>query len=83
MVLFYFILQASHAIDLVSVINFLPTLFNQLFNLLSFTSCTNIACNIIRLLVHIVDSIQESGQCDSLNIYIKVLGINLYKLYFI
>ncbi|KAF0694589.1 dedicator of cytokinesis protein 9 isoform X1, partial [Aphis craccivora] len=62
---------ASHAIDLVSVINFLPTLFNQLFNLLAFTSCANIASNIIRLLVHIVDSIQESGRCDILNIYIK------------
>ncbi|XP_026816048.1 dedicator of cytokinesis protein 9 isoform X1 [Rhopalosiphum maidis] len=65
------ILKASHAIDLISVINFLPTLFNQLFNLLAFTSCTNIASNIIRLLVHIVDSIQESGRCDTLNIYIK------------
>lgn len=64
--------QASHAIDLISVINFLPTLFNQLFNLLALTSCASIASNIIRLLVHMVDSIQESGRCDSLNIYIKV-----------
>ncbi|VVC41311.1 Hypothetical protein CINCED_3A009340 [Cinara cedri] len=65
------ILKASHAIDLISVINFFPTLFNQLFNLLAFTNCTNIAVNIIRLLIHIVDSIQEFGHSDTLNIYIK------------
>lgn len=64
--------QASHAIDLISVINFFPTLFNQLFNILAYTNCTNIAVNIIRLLIHIVDSIQESGHSDTLNIYIKV-----------
>ncbi|XP_050528941.1 dedicator of cytokinesis protein 9 isoform X2 [Daktulosphaira vitifoliae] len=65
------ILKASHAIHLTTVINFLPTLLNQLFNLLSLTTSNDIAINIIRLLVHLVDSIQESGRCEALNIYIK------------
>ncbi|XP_050434883.1 dedicator of cytokinesis protein 9 isoform X2 [Adelges cooleyi] len=65
------ILKASHAIHLTSVINFLPTLLNQLFSLLAVTACKDIAVNIIRLLVHLVDSVRESGQCDALNIYIK------------
>lgn len=65
--------QASHAIDLTTVINFLPTLLNQLFNLLTLTTSKDIAVNIIRLLVHLVDSIQESGRCEALNIYIKVI----------
>jgi len=42
--------------------------------MLTFTSSNSIASNIIRLLVHIVDSVQESGQSDILNIYIKVFN---------
>lgn len=66
------ILKAAHAMDMRSVINFLPTLIDQLFVLLITSSCDEISCNIIRLLINLIHMVAEEGQRKELILsYVK------------
>lgn len=66
------ILKAAHAIQVKSVITFLPTILNQLFTLLVNTNSEEIALNVIRLLINLIHTVaEEAGRKDLLNSYVK------------
>lgn len=66
------ILKAAHAIQVSSVITFLPTIFNQLFTLLVNNNNEEISLNVIRLLVNLIHMIaDEAGRKDLLTSYVK------------
>lgn len=58
--------------DMRSVINFLPTLIDQLFVLLITSTCDEISCNIIRLLINLIHMVAEEAQRKELILsYVK------------
>lgn len=66
------ILKAAHAIQVKSVITFLPTILNHLFTLLVNTTSEDIALNVIRLLIHLIHTVaEEAGRKELLNSYVK------------
>lgn len=65
------ILKALHAIQLTTLITFLPTLLNQLFALLTSTSSDEIGLNVIRVLINLVNMIHEAGRKEILLTYVK------------
>lgn len=66
------ILKAAHAIQIKSVITFLPTILNQLFTLLVNTNSEDIALNVIRLLINLIHTVaEEAGRKELLNSYVK------------
>ncbi|XP_034471670.1 dedicator of cytokinesis protein 9 isoform X1 [Drosophila innubila] len=66
------ILKAAHAIDMRSLINFLPTLLNELFTLLVHTQSEEIGLNVIRLLTNIIHLISdEANRTELLSAYVK------------
>lgn len=66
------ILKAAHAIQVSSVITFLPTILNQLFTLLVNTNNEDIGQNVIRLLVNLIHMVaDEAGRKDLLAVYVK------------
>lgn len=56
------ILKAAHAINMSSIITFLPTILNQLFILLVETCNEDVGLNIIRLLVNLIHTVSEEAQ---------------------
>jgi hypothetical protein len=66
-------LQAAHAIQLATVITFLPSLLNHLFTLLVVTSSEEIGLNVIRVLIHIIHMVHEAGRKETLQAYVKVI----------
>uniref|UniRef100_A0A1I8PPX3 Dedicator of cytokinesis protein 9 n=1 Tax=Stomoxys calcitrans TaxID=35570 RepID=A0A1I8PPX3_STOCA len=65
------ILKAAHAIDITSLINFLPTLLNELFTLLVHTHSEEVGLNVIRLLINIIHMItEEAGRKELLTSYV-------------
>lgn len=74
------ILKASHAIDITTLINFLPTILNELFTLLVHTHSEEVGMNIIRLLINIIHMItEEAGRKELLSSYVKYV---FYAPYF-
>lgn len=69
------ILKALHAIQLTTLITFLPTLLNQLFTLLVATTSEEIGLNIIRVLINLVNMIYEAGRKDILQAYVKYVFV--------
>lgn len=66
------ILKAAHAIQVTSVITFLPTILNQLFTLLVNTTSEEIGMNVIRLLVNLIHMVaDEAGRKELLSSYVK------------
>lgn len=66
------ILKAAHAMQVTSVITFLPTLLNQLFQLLVHTTSDEIGLNVIRLLVNLIHMVaDEAGRKELLAAYVK------------
>ncbi|XP_055302716.1 dedicator of cytokinesis protein 9 isoform X2 [Sitodiplosis mosellana] len=66
------ILKAAHAIQVKSVITFLPTILNQLFTLLVNTTSEDIALNVIRLLINLIHTVaEEAGRKELINSYVK------------
>lgn len=70
------ILKALHAIQLTTLITFLPTLLNQLFTLLVVTNSEEIGLNIIRVLINLVHMICESSRKEILHTYIKFVFVS-------
>ena len=66
------ILKAAHAVQLVTVITFLPTILNQLFTLLTCTTNEEVGLYIIRVLIHFINMVHEAGRKEILQAYIKV-----------
>lgn len=66
------ILKAAHAIQVKSVITFLPTILNQLFTLLVNTNSEPIGLNVIRLLVNLIHTVvEEAERKELLQSYVK------------
>ncbi|XP_017854230.1 dedicator of cytokinesis protein 9 isoform X11 [Drosophila busckii] len=66
------ILKATHAIDMRSLINYLPTLLNELFTLLVHTQSEEIGLNVIRLLTNIIHLISDQAKrAELLQAYVK------------
>uniref|UniRef100_A0A8D9FDQ4 Dedicator of cytokinesis protein 9 n=1 Tax=Cacopsylla melanoneura TaxID=428564 RepID=A0A8D9FDQ4_9HEMI len=67
------ILKAAHAIQLSSVVQFLPTILNHVFRMLVrvSTASQDLSINIIRLLVHLVYLLHDAGRTDALATYAK------------
>lgn len=70
------ILKAAHAVQLVTVITFLPTILNQLFTLLTCTTNEEVGWYIIRVLIHFINMVHEAGRKETLQAYIKVNIVN-------
>lgn len=65
------IIKALHAIQLPTLITFLPTLLNQLLTLLVSVSNDDIGLNIIRVLINLVNMIFEANRKEVLQTYVK------------
>ncbi|XP_059484145.1 dedicator of cytokinesis protein 9 isoform X2 [Neocloeon triangulifer] len=66
------VLKAGHAIHISTLLNFLPTILNLLFNLLA--KCGNVGTvgiDTMRLLLHIVTQTKDAGRHDALVAYVK------------
>jgi hypothetical protein len=66
------ILKAAHAMQLVTIITFLPTILNQLFTLLTCNVSDEVGQHTVRLLIHIINMIHEAGRQEILLAYVKV-----------
>ncbi|XP_052757821.1 dedicator of cytokinesis protein 9 isoform X1 [Galleria mellonella] len=66
-------LKAAHAIRLSSLIAFLPTILNQLFELMTFEKnyTQDMGYQIVKLIVHFVHMIHDYGRKDLLDSYVK------------
>ncbi|XP_006571706.1 dedicator of cytokinesis protein 9 isoform X1 [Apis mellifera] len=69
------ILKAAHAVQLVTVITFLPTILNQLFTLLISTTNEEVGLYIIRVLIHFINMVHEAGRKETLQAYIKFVFV--------
>lgn len=66
------VLKAAHAIHISAVINFLPTIFDQLFVLLVTSTHEDVSCNIIRLLINLIHVVaEEAGRKELMLTYVK------------
>lgn len=65
-------MQALHAVDATTMIQFLPTLLNQLLRLLMSSGNEEVAVNAIRVLVHVIHELTFAGKEDALQTYVKV-----------
>ncbi|XP_071525241.1 dedicator of cytokinesis protein 9 [Panulirus ornatus] len=63
-------LKALHALEVGTIVAFLPTLINQLLAVL-LNSGPDVATNVSRVMVHIIDQVYEAGREDILHSYIK------------
>ncbi|XP_012262836.2 dedicator of cytokinesis protein 9 isoform X6 [Athalia rosae] len=73
------ILKAAHAIQMVTAITFLPTILNQLFTLLIFTTNEDVGSYIIRVLIHIINMVHEAGRKETLQAYVKFVFVSPSK----
>lgn len=66
------IIKALHAVQLTTLITFLPTLLNQLLVLLLATHNHNdIGLNIVRVLINLVNMLYEANRKEVLDVYVK------------
>ncbi|XP_059143598.1 dedicator of cytokinesis protein 9-like isoform X5 [Physella acuta] len=61
------------AVEVSTYVQFLPTLLNQLFQLLSKTASEDIAVNSVRVLIHVVSGVYDALKHESLEKYVKYL----------
>ncbi|XP_032886818.1 LOW QUALITY PROTEIN: dedicator of cytokinesis protein 11-like [Amblyraja radiata] len=64
-------LKCLHAMEMCVMVNFLPTILNQLLQILSRTSQSEVAVNSIRVMIHMVSKCHEEGLDHLLRSYIK------------
>uniref|UniRef100_A0A8B9JVS7 Dedicator of cytokinesis 9 n=1 Tax=Astyanax mexicanus TaxID=7994 RepID=A0A8B9JVS7_ASTMX len=65
-------LKSLHAMEAHVMINFLPTVLNQLFRVLTSAAQDDVAVNVTRVMVHIVAQCHEEGLEHYLRSYVKV-----------
>lgn len=70
------VLKALHAIQLTTLITFLPTLLNQLLALLVATNSDEIGLNIIRVLINLVNMVHDAGRKEILQAYVKYVFVS-------
>ncbi|XP_043560274.1 dedicator of cytokinesis protein 11 isoform X1 [Chiloscyllium plagiosum] len=64
-------LKCLHAMDICVMVNFLPTILNQLLKILTKTSQSDVAVNSARVIIYIVSRCHEEGLEHYLRSYIK------------
>uniref|UniRef100_UPI00398F1DC7 dedicator of cytokinesis protein 11-like isoform X1 n=2 Tax=Pristiophorus japonicus TaxID=55135 RepID=UPI00398F1DC7 len=64
-------LKCLHAMEVCVMVNFLPTILNQLLQILTKTSQAEVAVNSARVMIHIVSKCHEEGLDHYLRSYIK------------
>ncbi|XP_078311760.1 dedicator of cytokinesis protein 9-like isoform X10 [Crassostrea virginica] len=64
-------LKSLHAVDVLTYVQFLPTLLNQLFSLLVKTVSDDVALNVVKVLIHIVSEVSLADKQDALKSYVK------------
>ncbi|KAL1021694.1 hypothetical protein UPYG_G00016730 [Umbra pygmaea] len=64
-------LKSLHAMQGHVMVNFLPTILNQLFRILTTTTQADVAVNVTRVMVHIVAQCHEEGLEHHLRSYVK------------
>uniref|UniRef100_A0A8C6LJ83 Dedicator of cytokinesis 9b n=1 Tax=Nothobranchius furzeri TaxID=105023 RepID=A0A8C6LJ83_NOTFU len=64
-------LKSLHAMEGHVMVNFLPTILNQLFSVLTRTTHEDVAVNVTRVIVHIVAQCHEEGLEHYLRSYVK------------
>ncbi|XP_053537021.1 dedicator of cytokinesis protein 9 isoform X2 [Ictalurus punctatus] len=64
-------LKSLHAVEAHVMINFLPTILNQLFCVLTSASLEDVAVNVTRVMIHIVAQCHEEGLEHYLRSYVK------------
>ncbi|XP_078252004.1 dedicator of cytokinesis protein 11-like, partial [Rhinoraja longicauda] len=63
--------QCLHVMETCVMVNFLPTILNQLLQILTHTSQSEVAVNSIRVMIHMVSKCHEEGLDHLLRSYIK------------
>ncbi|XP_055868577.1 dedicator of cytokinesis protein 9-like isoform X6 [Biomphalaria glabrata] len=61
------------AVEVSTYVRFLPTLLNQLFQLLGKTVSEDIAVNSVRVLIHVVSGVHEAEKQEALEKYVKYM----------
>ncbi|XP_018332779.1 dedicator of cytokinesis protein 9 [Agrilus planipennis] len=69
------IIKALHAIQLTTLITFLPTLLNHLLTLLVVTNNEEICLNVMRVLINLVNMVYDSGRKEILQTYVKYVFV--------
>ncbi|XP_051876848.1 dedicator of cytokinesis protein 11 [Pristis pectinata] len=64
-------LKCLHAMETCVMVNFLPTILNQLLQILTRTNQSDVAVNSVRVMIHIVSKCHEEGLDHFLRSYIK------------
>eukprot|EP00062_Callorhinchus_milii_P000959 gi/632935574/ref/XP_007890551.1/ PREDICTED: dedicator of cytokinesis protein 11 [Callorhinchus milii] len=64
-------LKCLHAVEPCVMVNFLPTVFNQLFQILTQTSQGDVAVNATRVIIHIISNCHEEDLDHYLRSFIK------------
>ncbi|KAM9486349.1 dedicator of cytokinesis protein 9 isoform 2-T2 [Clarias gariepinus] len=64
-------LKSLHAVEAHVMINFLPTILNQLFCVLTSAALEDVAVNVTRVMIHIVAQCHEEGLEHYLRSYVK------------
>ncbi|XP_058247472.1 dedicator of cytokinesis protein 9 isoform X13 [Hemibagrus wyckioides] len=64
-------LKSLHAVEAHVMINFLPTILNQLFCVLTSAAVEDVAVNVTRVMIHIVAQCHEEGLEHYLRSYVK------------
>ncbi|XP_061183678.1 dedicator of cytokinesis protein 9-like isoform X1 [Saccostrea echinata] len=63
--------KSLHAVDVLTYVQFLPTVLNQLFSLLVKTISDDVALNAVKVLIHIVTEVSLADKQDALKSYVK------------
>uniref|UniRef100_A0A6Q2YUV2 Dedicator of cytokinesis 9b n=1 Tax=Esox lucius TaxID=8010 RepID=A0A6Q2YUV2_ESOLU len=71
-------LKSLHAMQGHVMVNFLPTILNQLFSVLTRTTQEEVAVNVIRVMVHIVAQCHEEGLEHHLRSYVKIRHFDVF-----
>ncbi|XP_076841659.1 dedicator of cytokinesis protein 9 [Brachyhypopomus gauderio] len=64
-------LKSLHAMEAHVMINFLPTILNQLFHVLTTSAHEDVAVNVTRVMIHVVAQCHEEGLEHYLRSYVK------------
>ncbi|XP_062616230.1 dedicator of cytokinesis protein 9-like isoform X2 [Saccostrea cucullata] len=64
-------IKSLHAVDVLTYVQFLPTVLNQLFSLLVKTISDDVALNAVKVLIHIVTEVSLADKQDALKSYVK------------
>lgn len=69
------VVKSLHAVEVSTIINFLPSLLTQLFRLLTRTAHEDVAVNAAKVLIHVVSMVHDAKKTALLNSYVKYVFV--------